>query len=88
MNDFVENTINILSTDIKDNDYEALLRVMDCLKNVREHQYMSTEDVFEPLKEYVELLKTYGIEFPEELYDEVNFILNKATSRYYNEFLF
>ncbi|XP_077301132.1 dynein beta chain, ciliary-like [Arctopsyche grandis] len=70
LDEFIEQASKSLCSDLKDNDYEGLLCVMGCLIKVRERQVNSTQAMFEPISEQIELLKTYGVEFLEESYDQ------------------
>ncbi|XP_016061753.1 PREDICTED: dynein heavy chain 17, axonemal [Miniopterus natalensis] len=56
-----------LRTPIKEGDYDGLVGVMGHLMRVKERQ-AATDTMFEPLKQTIELLKTYGEEMPEEIY--------------------
>ncbi|XP_006734337.1 dynein heavy chain 17, axonemal [Leptonychotes weddellii] len=54
-----------LTKTLKEGDYDGLVEVMGHLMKVKERQ-VSTDNMFEPLKQTIELLKTYGEEIPEE----------------------
>ncbi|XP_006869595.1 PREDICTED: dynein heavy chain 17, axonemal [Chrysochloris asiatica] len=54
-----------LSKTLKEGDYDGLVEVMGHLMKVKERQ-AATDTMFEPLKQTIELLKTYGEEIPEE----------------------
>jgi hypothetical protein len=56
-----------LTKHLKEGDYDGLVKVMGHLMKVKERQ-ASTDSMFEPLKQTIELLKTYGEEMPEEIY--------------------
>nr|XP_020013652.1 dynein heavy chain 17, axonemal [Castor canadensis] len=56
-----------LTKHLKEGDYDGLVEVMGHLMKVKERQ-ASTDSMFEPLKQTIELLKTYGEEMPEEIY--------------------
>lgn len=75
MEDFIEQSVNCLSIELTENDYEGLLGVMACLIKVRERQATSIDKMFEPLRETIEVLKAYGVDFPEENCDQVIFFL-------------
>nr|CAD7593189.1 unnamed protein product [Timema genevievae] len=51
---------------VEEGDYERLVNVMGYLMNVKERQ-ASTDDMFEPLRQTIELLKFYDQELPEEV---------------------
>lgn len=54
-----------LTKTLKEGDYDGLVEVMGHLMKVKERQ-AATDNMFEPLKQTIELLKTYGEEIPEE----------------------
>ncbi|XP_055096955.1 dynein axonemal heavy chain 17 [Symphalangus syndactylus] len=54
-----------LTKPLKEGDYDGLVEVMGHLMKVKERQ-AATDNMFEPLKQTIELLKTYGEEMPEE----------------------
>ncbi|XP_057571174.1 dynein axonemal heavy chain 17 [Hippopotamus amphibius kiboko] len=54
-----------LTKPLKEGDYDGLVEVMGHLMKVKERQ-MATDNMFEPLKQTIELLKSYGEEMPEE----------------------
>lgn len=54
-----------LTKPLKEGDYDGLVEVMGHLMKVKERQ-MATDTMFQPLKQTIELLKTYGEEMPEE----------------------
>ncbi|XP_008068583.1 dynein heavy chain 17, axonemal [Carlito syrichta] len=56
-----------LTKPLKEGDYEGLVGVMGYLMKVKERQ-VATDNMFEPLKQTIELLKTYGEEMPEEVH--------------------
>ena len=54
-----------LTKPVKEGDYDGLVEVMGHLMKVKERQ-TATDNMFEPLKQTIELLKSYGEEMPEE----------------------
>ncbi|KAF6093339.1 dynein axonemal heavy chain 17 [Phyllostomus discolor] len=56
-----------LTTPLKEGDYDGLVKMMGHLMKVKERQ-VATDTMFDPLKQTIELLKTYGEEMPEETY--------------------
>ncbi|KAM5306863.1 dynein axonemal heavy chain 17 isoform 1-T1 [Glossophaga mutica] len=54
-----------LTVPLKEGDYDGLVKMMGHLMKVKERQ-VATDTMFEPLKQTIELLKTYGEEMPEE----------------------
>lgn len=47
-------------------DYEALVRIMGYLMHVKDRT-VTTDDMFQPLTETIELLKFYDMDIPEEV---------------------
>lgn len=56
-----------LKTTVREGDYDGLVEVMGHLMKVKERQ-VATDNMFEPLKQTIELLRTYGEEMPEEIH--------------------
>nr|XP_031541762.1 dynein heavy chain 17, axonemal [Vicugna pacos] len=56
-----------LTKPVKEGDYDGLVEVMGHLMKVKERQ-TATDNMFEPLKQTIELLKSYGEEMPEEVH--------------------
>ncbi|XP_069339031.1 dynein axonemal heavy chain 17 [Eulemur rufifrons] len=56
-----------LTKPLKEGDYDGLVEVMGHLMKVKERQ-VATDSMFEPLKQTIELLKSYGEEMPEEIH--------------------
>jgi dynein heavy chain len=51
----------------KEGDYAGLIKVMGHVMAVKDRQ-AGTDEMFEPLKETIELLKSYNQEMPEEVH--------------------
>lgn len=51
---------------VAEGDYNALVNVMGYLLNVKERQ-STTDDMFTPLRDTIELLKFYDQDIPEEV---------------------
>lgn len=66
-----------LKKPLKEGDYDGLVEVMGHLMKVKERQ-VATDNMFEPLKQTIELLKTYGEEMPEETYLKLQVGPNRA----------
>ncbi|XP_039284796.1 dynein beta chain, ciliary [Nilaparvata lugens] len=64
---FVEEADVGLMKPLTEGDYDGLVTVMGYLMQVKERQ-MTTDYMFEPLRDIIELVKTYDLEFPEETY--------------------
>lgn len=56
-----------LAQEVQEGDYDGLVAVMGHLMAVKDRQ-ATTDEMFEPLKQTIELLKTYGQELPEEVH--------------------
>ncbi|XP_053153093.1 dynein axonemal heavy chain 9 isoform X3 [Hemicordylus capensis] len=59
-----------LNNTVEKGDYDGLVEVMGHLMAVKDRQ-TSTDEMFEPLKQAIELLKLYGQELPEEVYRQL-----------------
>jgi len=62
--------------EVVDGDYNGLVNCMGHLIAVRDRQ-TATDEMFEPLKETIELLKTYNQEMPEEVESLTFFICRR-----------
>lgn len=71
---FIKTTDAGLLKPVAEGDYHGLVEVMGYLLAVRERQ-QATDEMFEPLKQTIELLKTYNQEMPDEVHVQlqVNF---------------
>ncbi|XP_048343352.1 dynein axonemal heavy chain 9-like [Sphaerodactylus townsendi] len=67
---FVEIAERGLDKEVEKGDYEGLLEIMGHLMAVKERQ-TSTNEMFEPLKQTIELLKIYEQELPGEVYKQL-----------------
>lgn len=65
--EFIKVTSSGLSVEVEEGDYGGLVKVMTHINAVRDRQ-PTTDDMFEPLKQMIELLKTYGQDMTEEVY--------------------
>ena len=65
-----------LSIPLKEGDYESLVKVMAHLGAVREKQPVY-DVMFEPLKQKIELLKSYGQEINDDVYERLNVLPEK-----------
>ena len=59
-----------LTQPVEEGDYNGLVAVMGHLMAVKDRQTV-TDEMFEPLKQTIELLKTYGQELPEEVHTQL-----------------
>ncbi len=62
--DFIKTADKGLLTPVEEGDYQGLVDVMGHLMAVKDRQ-ATTDEMFEPLKQTIELLKTYDQEMPE-----------------------
>ncbi|NXL49102.1 DYH17 protein, partial [Podilymbus podiceps] len=67
LEDFIQEANTGLNKPLEEGDYDGLVEVMGHLMRVKERQAV-TDSMFEPLKETVALLSTYGEEMPEEIH--------------------
>uniref|UniRef100_A0A8C9NDF6 Dynein axonemal heavy chain 17 n=1 Tax=Serinus canaria TaxID=9135 RepID=A0A8C9NDF6_SERCA len=67
LQNFIKESTAGLSKPLEEGDYDGLVEMMGHLARVRERQE-ATDMMFEPLKETVALLKTYGDKMPEEIH--------------------
>lgn len=75
---FIGEAISAMQVTLEDDDYEGLLNVMGYLFKVKERQ-LATDYMFEPLKQIMDLLKEYGVDFPEEVYVQLQEAPDKWT---------
>lgn len=75
---FIQESIAIMEKPLAEDDYEGLLTVMGYLFKVKERQ-VATDIMFEPLKQIMDLLKEYGVEFAEEVYVQLQEAPDKWT---------
>ena len=59
---------------VSEGNYAALVEMMGHLAAVREKSVIY-DDMFDPIKQKIELLKTYGQEVSDEIYDKLEVIL-------------
>ncbi len=55
---------------VEEGDYGSLVGVMKHLLKVRDRQ-PNTDGMFEPLKQMIELLKTYNQDLPDEVHQQL-----------------
>lgn len=71
LEEFIIYATKELSVELTEEDYEGLLQVMRVLNEVRAKQDAGTDQMFEPLRDIIDVLKEYGVDFPEETYEQV-----------------
>lgn len=67
---FIKEVDTELAKPLRDGDYEALVNVIGILMRMKERQ-AATDEMFEPLKQAIELLKIYNQELPDEVYQHL-----------------
>ena len=67
LGEFIKTADNGLLKTVEEGDYNGLVECMGYLVAVKERQ-ATTDDMFDPLKQTIELLKTYEQEMPEEVH--------------------
>uniref|UniRef100_A0A8C0DXP1 Dynein axonemal heavy chain 9 n=1 Tax=Balaenoptera musculus TaxID=9771 RepID=A0A8C0DXP1_BALMU len=67
---FIKNSESGLLKKVGKGDFQGLVEIMGHLLALKEQQ-SSTDEMFEPLKQTIELLKTYGQELPETLFRQL-----------------
>lgn len=75
---FIKESIAAMQTPLDEDDYDGLLKVMGYLFKVKERQ-LETDNMFEPLKQIMDLLKDYGVEFTEDIYVQLQEIPDRWT---------
>lgn len=78
LENFIREAIAAMQTSLTEDDYDGLLKVMGYLFKVKERQ-IETDNMFEPLKAIMEMLKDYGVEFAEEVYVQLQEIPDRWT---------
>lgn len=71
LEEFIIYATKELSVELDEDDYEGLLQVMRVLNEVKAKQDAGTDNMFEPLRDIIDVLKEYGVDFPEETYEQV-----------------
>lgn len=67
---FIKETDHGLQTEVEEGDYDGLVGVMSHLVQVKE-RLNATNEMFEPLKNTIELLRTYNQEMPDEVHQQL-----------------
>ncbi|KFW03432.1 Dynein heavy chain 9, axonemal, partial [Fulmarus glacialis] len=70
LDDFIKTADKGLSKKVEKGDYDGLVEIMGHLLAVKE-RHSVTDAMFEPLKQTIELLKTYEQQLPEEVYKQL-----------------
>lgn len=77
--EFIKTADDGLTKPVEAGDYDGLVEVMGYLMAVKNRQ-TTTDEMFEPLKQTIELLKTYDQEMPEEVHMQLQ--VNAQTLSY------
>lgn len=72
--EFIKSTDSGLMKPVEEGDYNGLVECMGYLFAVKDRQ-ATTDEMFEPLKQTIELLKTYDQELPEEVHQQLQVTL-------------
>ncbi|EPQ11489.1 Dynein heavy chain 11, axonemal [Myotis brandtii] len=67
LQEFIKETDGGLQRELSEGDHDGLIDIMGHLLAVRSRQ-RATDELFEPLKETITLLETYGQKMPEQVY--------------------
>jgi len=59
-----------LAKPLEEGDYDALVNVIRILLRIKERQH-ATDEMFEPLKQAIELLKIYNQDLPDEVHQHL-----------------
>ncbi|KAJ6666585.1 hypothetical protein lerEdw1_020308 [Lerista edwardsae] len=70
LEEFIKVTDAELQKELKEGDYDGLASVMVHLLAVRDRQ-AATDELFEPLKDTIILLESYGLKMPDHIYVQV-----------------
>jgi len=64
---FIKEVDAELAKPLEEGDYDALVNIIGILMRIKERQ-LATDEMFEPLKQAIELLKIYNQDLPDEVY--------------------
>lgn len=71
LEEFIEMADEVMSQEIDKEEIGKLIEILSVLHQI-EDRTMETDAMFEPLKDIVELLKSYGEEADNKVYTQVN----------------
>ena len=74
LDEFIKNKNVHLAKEFKEGDYNNLIDMMSNLGDVRE-KTPHFDSMFEPLKFKIDLLKTYGQEIPDDIYEKLQVLI-------------
>ncbi len=70
---FIKEKIKELTKEVIEGDYTHLVTMMGCLSDIRE-KTVQYDNMFEPIRKKIDLLKTYGQECPDFVYEKLQVI--------------
>ncbi|NXY46192.1 DYH9 protein, partial [Ceuthmochares aereus] len=79
LDEFIKTANKGLNKKVEKGDYDGLVEIMGHLQAVKERQSV-TDAMFEPLKQTIELLKSYEQQLPEEVYKQLEELPEKWNS--------
>ena len=65
--EFIKTADTGLMKQVEEGDYDGMVDIMGHLMAIKDRQLL-TDEMFDPLKQTIELLKTYDQEMPEEVH--------------------
>lgn len=71
LQDFIIESTFSLKQEATNNDFQTLLLILKTIESIHNREYV-TDNMFHPLKEIVDLLKSYDMTFDEKINDQVN----------------
>lgn len=74
---FIADAEKGLTQPLREGDLKKLISVMTWLQQVKDRQ-VATDNMFEPIKKYIELLKMYDYELPESVFVQLEGITFKV----------
>lgn len=77
LEEFITYATNELKVELGEDDYEGLLKVMGVLNEIKSKMDAGTDQMFEPLRDIMYVLREYGVEFPDETYEQVEKFIKK-----------
>jgi dynein heavy chain, axonemal len=65
LENFISTSTNTLRLEATEEDFETLLKILSVITQIKERE-VETDNMFDPLKEVVALLKTYNVDFSDK----------------------
>ncbi|CAF0714705.1 unnamed protein product [Brachionus calyciflorus] len=79
LDEFIKEKDKNLAKEVKEGDYDNLVAMMGHLGAVRE-KTATYDNMFDPIKKKIELLKAYGQEAPDDVYEKLQHLPEKWTN--------